>query len=250
MLHKEREQEILNILEMSNGYVSVKYLCEALYASESSIRRDLTALENQGLIKRSYGGATLITSHARIGAFSHRAKLNMEAKRAIAKKAATLINDGDIIFLDQSSTCLFLANELLNRSSLTVVTNNTEILVLLSDTKINVISSGGFLHDGNRICLLGGDAQRTFENMYADTAFFSTKNVTCDGIISDFSREEILVRDCMIRNAEKKVFLCDSSKYGGRAPYKQCDLKDIDILISEGDAATAFADYSPRLTVL
>lgn len=250
MLHKEREQEILNILKLKNGYVSVKSLCDSLYASESSIRRDLTSLEKQGLVTRSYGGATLITSHTRVGAFSHRAKLNIDAKRAIAKKAATFIKDGDIIFLDQSSTCFFLANELLNRSALTVVTNNAEIVVLLLDTKINVISSGGYLHDENRVCLLGGDAQRTFENIYADIAFFSTKNVSFDGVISDFSREEILVRDSMIRNAEKKFFLCDSTKFGGRASYKQCDLKDVDYLISEGTEANVFANYSSRLKVL
>ena len=69
--------------------------------------------------------------------------------------------------------------------------------------------------------------------MYADIAFFSTKSVTDDGIITDCSREEIIVRDAMLRNADKKIFLCDSTKFGTRSAYKQCELKDVDYLISE-----------------
>ena len=247
MLNKERELEILNILKMTNGYATVKSLCDKLYASESSIRRDLTSLEKRGLVKRSYGGVTLWDSPSSVGTFTHRSKLNIAAKQDIAKKAASFIEEGDTIFLDQSSTCFFLANELLNHSSLTVVTNNTEIMVLLADTKINVISSGGYLDHENRVCLMGGDAQRTFENMYADRSFFSTKGVTEDGIISDFSREENLVRDAMIRNSRERFFLCDSTKFGTRAPYKQCDLKDVDYIISEGDCAKIFSGYSDRL---
>ena len=247
MLNKERELEILNILKMTNGYATVKSLCDALYASESSIRRDLTALQKRGLVKRSYGGVSLLNSHSSVGSFTHRAKLNIAEKQNIAKKAAAFIQEGDTIFLDQSSTCFFLANELLNRSSLTVVTNNTEITVLLADTKINVISSGGYLDNDNRVCLMGGDAQRTFENMYADRSFFSTKGVTEDGIISDFSREEILVRDAMIRNSKERFFLCDSTKFGTRAPYKQCDLKDVDYIISDGNTAEIFSTYSENL---
>ena len=250
MINKEREQEIINILKMTSGYVSVKSLCDSLFASESSIRRDLTSLEKRGLIKRSHGGAKLLTSHSSVVTFTHRTRQNIAAKRSIAKKAATLINDGDTIFLDQSSTSFFLANEIMNRSSLTVVTNNTEILILLFDSKINVISSGGYLNDGNRVCLMGGDAQRTFENIYADIAFFSTKGLTQDGIVSDFSREEILVRDAMMRNANQKCFLCDSSKYDSRATYKQCELRDVDYLISEDDCSQIFKGYSEKLILL
>lgn len=250
MLNKEREQEILKILKMTNGYVTVKHLCDTLYSSESSIRRDLTSLEKRGLVKRSYGGATLETSHSSIVTFNHRTQQNMQAKRLIAKKAASFVKDGNIIFLDQSSTCFYLANELLSRRSLTVVTNNTEILILLANSKINVISSGGYLSSENRNCLIGGDAQHTFENMYADIAFFSTKSVTNDGIITDCSREEIIVRDAMLKNADKKVFLCDSTKFGTRSAYKQCELGDVDYLISEDDRAEMFSAYSEKLILV
>ena len=113
MHNKERELEILNILKKADGFVSTAQLCRTLFASESSIRRDLKDLEQQGLLKRSYGGATPATGFSNIVTFSHRTHQNTEAKVQIAKKAAELIHDGAIVFLDQSSTAFYLANELM-----------------------------------------------------------------------------------------------------------------------------------------
>ena len=250
MMNREREQEILSILKTTNSFVTVRQLCESLYASESSIRRDLKALEARGLVKRSYGGAELENNYSNIVTFNYRTRQNISAKRKIAQKAAPLIKDGDIVFLDQSSTAFYLAEQIIDRSSLTVVTNNIEITMLLSNSKIRLLSSGGFLSDENRNCLIGGDAQRTFEGIYADIAFFSVKAVSEDGVVTDCSREEVVVRDAMLKNAAKRVLLCDSSKFGGRAPFKQCKLEDVDWLISEDDRAQHFAAYSDRVELL
>lgn len=245
-----REQEILNIIESSSGFVSTKQLCDMLFASESSIRRDLKRLETQHLIKRSYGGASPITNFSNIITFDKRTKQNAEAKREIAKKAVSFIKDGQIIFLDQSSTAFYLANELLEKKDITVVTNNIEIMMLISNTKIRLICSGGYLSEENRNCLIGGDAQKTFENIFADIAFFSAKAVSEDGIITDCSREEIVVRNAMLKSARKTVFLCDSSKFDRLAAYKQCDVSDVDCVISEKDRAQHFLKYSDSVKLL
>lgn len=250
MLNKEREQEIMSILKTTNGFVSVKQLCDTLFASESSVRRDLKSLEDRGLVKRSYGGASLVTNYSNIVTFNHRTRQNIAAKRDIAKKAASLIKDSNIIFLDQSSTAFYMANELINRSSITVVTNNIEIMMLLSNSGIKLISSGGILSDENRNCLIGGDAQRAFENVFADIMFFSVKAISDDGLVTDCSREEIIVRETMLKNADKKVLLCDSSKFGMRAPFKQCELGDVDYLISEENSAQHFSEYQSKIELL
>jgi len=130
MHNREREQEILNILKSSNGFVPTKQLCDTLFASESSIRRDLKSLEKRGLVKRSYGGASLENNFSNIVTFNNRTKQNADAKREIAKKASSLIKEGQIVFLDQSSTAFYLANELVDRTSITVVTNNIETMML------------------------------------------------------------------------------------------------------------------------
>lgn len=249
MLNKERQQEILNILRLKGGFVAVKSLCEALFASESSVRRDLKALEDRGLVRRAYGGAELSGGNGGFVTFSRRTRQNIDAKRDIAKKAAGLVRDGDVVFLDQSSTAFFLAGELIHRN-LTVVTNSIEILMLLSDSGVRVLSSGGMLSGENRMCLIGGDACRSFENVFAAVAFFSARSLSRDGIISDYDREETLVREAMLKNARKKVFLCDSTKFGSLALFRQCRLREVDVMISEGDRALSFRDVAENVELL
>ena len=250
MHNREREQEILNILKSSNGFVSTKQFSDTLFASESSIRRDLKSLEEHGLVKRSYGGATLENNFSDIVTFNNRTKQNADAKREIAKKASSLIKEGQIVFLDQSSTAFYLANELVDRTSITVVTNNIEIMMLLSNSRIKLIASGGFLSDENRNCLIGGDAQKTFENIFADIVFFSVKGILKDGTITDCSREEIIERKAMLKNAKQRALLCDSTKIGVHAPFKQCELGDIDYLISEDNCAFHFFEFQNKIELL
>ena len=240
MLKSEREREIISFLKEHDGFATVKELCEKLYASESSVRRDLSALEGRRVIRRTHGGAELVTNVSGAIGFSQRAHHNVGAKKAIAKKAAALIKDGDIIFLDQSSSAFYLANEIFHNGTLTVVTNNIEIISLLSGSVIKTISSGGMLSADNRSCLVGRDAHYIFENIRADLAFFSAKSLSHDGTVSDCVREEVLVRAAMLKNAAKKVFLCDSEKFGMQSAYKQCTLSDVDYLVSESDKNPRF----------
>ena len=249
MLKSERQQEIINILKTEN-YASVQYISKVLFTSPSSVRRDLSNLEKQRLIKRTPGGAELISPSTAVAPFNERTYHNTDAKKTIAKKAATLVSDGDIIFLDQSSTSFFLAAELMKKSLLTVITNNIEILNLLSQTEITVYSSGGMLSSRNRNCLIGIDTADIFKNTFADAVFFSAKALSDDGVVSDCTREEVLVRDAMLKNARKKVFLCDSTKFGTGSGYKQCTLDDVDVLVTETDGLKKIASSFKNLTVI
>lgn len=236
MYKNERELEILKILT-SERYATVHQLSQWLYTSESSIRRDLTSLENQGLVTRSYGGVELTKNRSVIVPFSARAHHNIAAKKAMASKAVTLIHDGDIVFLDQSSSAFYVARELINLSNITVVTNNIEIISLLSQYDIGVISCGGKLSKVNRNCLLGYDAHQIFQQIHADIMFFSAQSLSEDCIIYDCVREEVCIRNTMLANAQKKVFLCDSEKFNRFSGYRQCSLKDVDYFITEAEQA-------------
>ncbi len=239
MFKNEREGKIYDYLE-KNRSATVRELSELLYISESSIRRDLASLEKKGLILRSYGGAEIISSSTKVLPFSTRSYDYIAEKQIIASKAVKLINEGDIVFLDQSSTCYFLARAMINMSSITVVTNNLEILNLLCGCGMTVQSSGGVVSRSNVNCLIGNNAQRTFEEIYADIAFFSTRALSSDGIISDYTQEEIFVRNSMLKNADKKVFLCNSAKFDTHSAYKQCLLDDVDFFVSENDKSSRF----------
>lgn len=246
MLKMEREQEILDQLRES-GHLTVHQLSQQLYTSESTVRRILSELEKKGLVRRSYGGAELVESHNHVAAFRSRAQENRDAKEEIARKAAAMVPDGSIVFLDQSTSSYHLAVTLKKKKALTVVTNNVEIAGLLSQTDFEVYVSGGRLSRQMRMCLVGDDAHRIFHEIHADFAFFSARSLSDDGIVSDCDRDEICVRDAMLQNARCRVFLCDSSKYGSRSGYRQCRLSELDVLISDGNAAQRFSDM---LTVM
>ena len=241
MLKNEREREIISLLQ-EKGFVSTKELCSVLFASESSVRRSLAALEKQGIVKRIYGGGELIVNRSEPIAFVARAHRNVAEKRIIAQKAEKLIKDGAVVFLDQSSSAYYLAQEIANNGSLTVVTNNVDILHLLSNSRAKVISSGGMLCEGNGACLVGGAAERTFREIYADILFFSAKSLSEDGVITDCSFEEVSTRNAMLQNAATRVFLCDSEKVGNRCAYKQCLLSDVDYLVCDKDVSDKFAN--------
>lgn len=236
MLKNEREREILRMIDNGGGFATVRGLCEALFASESSIRRDLRALEARGLIRRSHGGAERNVNPSGGIAFASRTGQNAEEKRAMAQIAKRLVKNGDIVFLDQSSSAFYLAAELAENRTLTFVTNNVQILSLLAESSAKVYGSGGMLCPENRTCLIGEDAAATFSRVRADIAFFSARSLSEEGVISDLSREEVLVREAMIKNAEKTVFLCNLSKRGTRSAYVQCRLSEVDIIVYENGA--------------
>ena len=237
MVRTERQREILSILR-SEGFTSAKSLSERLYISESSIRRDLGALERGGLVKRSYGGAEIISSAKAVLSFDRRSYENTELKKKIAEKARCLIKGGDIIFLEQSSTCFFLAEAIMHVSDVTVVTNNLEIIHLLSDSDIKLICTGGGVFKRNKNCLIGNVCESGFASVHADVAFFSTKAISDEGVIYDCTEEEVSLRRAILANAKKRVYLCDSSKFGSTSAYRQCSLEDIDAVVSDGENPT------------
>ncbi len=250
MLKNEREREIVSVMKERGGFITVGELCGLLYASESSVRRDLTALERHGVLKRVYGGAELITNYSSVVSFNYRSHENVAEKKTVAKKAASLIKDGDVVFIDQSSTSLYLAYEILENTTLTVVTNNIEIASLLSGTTVRTIVSGGVLCPDNRTCMVGADAISTFNSIHADIAFFSAKSLTEDGVIYDCSMDEVDVRRAMLNNSGKKVFMCTGEKLGTQSAYRQCHLNELDYFISDSKNAEAYARLAPNIKLL
>ena len=242
MLRLEREKEILAILE-DKGHASVQQLSQILYTSESTIRRILVDLDRKGQIRRSYGGAELIQVQHQVDQFHSRLRQNSHAKKIIAEKAAALVPEGSIIFLDQSTSSYHLASALMEKKRLTIVTNNLGIAGLLSGTDFEIILSGGRLGRQVRTCLVGEDSHRIFQEFYGDFAFISACSVSEDGVVSDCDREEILVRKAMLDNAKTKVFLCDSSKFGNRSAYRQCHLSELDMMVSEDERVSAYRQY-------
>lgn len=232
-MNKEREKQILELL-LKEKKVTVKKLASALFISEPSVRRDLVSLENQHLIKRVHGGAVLeetAVSKNKIP-FLIREYEQSSAKVLIAQKAIERIHDGDVVFLDASTSCYYLIPFLASKRDLTIVTNGVKALTQLAQYDIRTISTGGTLVN-SCLALVGEEAYKTIDTINADVAFFSCRGVSDEGYLTDIAPEENYVRLRMIGRAKRAYLLCASEKFGKGYFHNLCHRDEIDGIISE-----------------
>lgn len=215
MLQLERRNKMMELFKIHKD-LTVKELCSLLHQSAATIRRDLTALEQQGVIKRSFGGAVLIESFFDQTPLSIRSTKNIVQKKLLCEKAVQHINDGDTIFIDNSSTTYFLAPLLKKLSDITVITNNPYLNITLSQMKIKNFSTGGkMLFDS--VALTGSEAEKFVSGIYADKFFFSSMG--CKKFISDSSKTERDIKLAMLKNSKTSYYLYVSSKEDQDCPY-------------------------------
>ncbi len=234
MSQLERQQKILSILREigPNSSISVKELSVKLYASESSIRRDITALGNRGLITHVYGGVMLEQYKNSVMPASLRDTENFEAKELIAQQAARLIHSGDTVFLDSSSTSSRILKYLGDKTEIRVITNNLKIFSDLDKQNIQLYCTGGTYNPKNHN-FLGHAAEVYIQKMSADIMFFSSLGLSKQGEINDISEDEIAIKGAMFARAKRKVFLCDSSKVGVSKLITLCTIDDVDEVICD-----------------
>ena len=245
----ERYNEILDVLKVTT-YATVESLAQQLHISPSSIRRDLATLEARGKVVRSHGGVELLEIGRAGASFSLRFRENAGAKRRMAEKAAELVNDGDVLFVDGSSTTMYLVHKLAQKNGITVITNGVNVAQYLSDYKIKVICTGGTLDTDDRSMLVGSDALRVVRELRADWVFFAVSALDDDGQMYDFTREGVAVVRQMMECARQKVCLCDSSKLGKTSIYRECDLGELDFLICDIPLASIYEEQFPNTKFL
>ena len=233
MFNEERETQILNILQENNYYATVEYIAQCIHISPSSVRRDLNKLEQKGIVKRSYGGVSLLRGDRSIVPFAMRTHRNIDLKISIARKAVSLIKEGDVIFIDGSSTAYFLSEYLSGFEKLKVITNGIDALTSLTKYRVDVYSTGGMLSPPNRAVLVGNFAQEMINSVHADIVFFSSQTIDADGVIYDCYEEENRIRQLMMKNSSRKVFLCDSTKLSQQSTFKLCNVNDVDDIICD-----------------
>ena len=230
MLQLQRQNDIMRLLKKSKE-LTVKEICAKLYCSPATVRRDLVELEQQGLLKRSFGGAVLSEDFSNQLPLSIRGSKNIVEKKHICAKAAGLIHAGETIFLDASSTTYFLVPHLKEIPDLTVITNNPHLNIALAEMKVTNFSTGGEMLNSS-IALAGSEAERFVRGIRADAFFFSARGI-CDKQIFDSSKSERDMKIAMLEQSKKHYFLCDTSKHQQQFPYLITDLSNIDEIIEE-----------------
>lgn len=233
MLAVERRSKIEQIIT-DNKTVLVPELAKQFDVTTETIRSDLEKLEKQGVLVRTYGGATLVESREADMEIHKRDTVNFEGKQSIGIKAAELIGDGETIFLDASTSSLHLARNIKEKKGITVITNAEKVVMELAGCPdIKVISTGGMLHTKN-MSYIGRIVEDTIrEHYYANKFFFSCRGVTLARGLMESTEAEAEIKKAMMECSESAIFLCDKNKLGRLGVPVISDLGKIDVFITD-----------------
>ena len=210
----ERRQSLLDILREQPG-LRVPELAQVLDVSEGTIRNDLNALEGEGRLRRVHGGAVLNDQDQfQNYSFMLRYKQNVAAKIAIANEAATLVNNGDSILLDASSTDYYLARALSEREGLRVVTNGFEVARELAQNPSNSVILIGGVVNNNSSSVTGLLSERIIEELHIEKAFLSCSGFSLERGMTEILLAEAQIKRKVIESSQQLFALVDSSKFG------------------------------------
>jgi DeoR family fructose operon transcriptional repressor len=224
--------ERLKDLVRQHGVVRVDELCELLGVSPATIRRDLEALEETGLLRRVHGGAVSLETRLDEPLFDDKTGIATYEKRAIAEKAAELVPPESTIYIDGGSTLLELARILRERTNLTVVTNSLRAAVELSGMGPKVVLVGGELRRRSQT-MVGPLTRRLLENMHVDIAFMGTIGLNLEDGMTTTDDHEAFTKELAIRGAKRVVLLAHSAKAGQASFARAGSLEDIDTFITD-----------------
>ena len=235
MLAIERQREILRALSEQPS-VRVTDLAIRFQVAEETIRRDLDKLSAEGKLVRSHGGAVAAIEAEQ--PHEQRELLNQPQKEAMAREALRLIEPGDTIALDASSSSWFIARQLPDMH-LTVITNSLYVCTALDGREqINVICTGGSL--ARTSMSLVGTATIGFLGRYhASKLFFSCRALDLQRGLSDISEDQAAVRQAMLNISERHILLMDSSKWGARALSIVAPLQEVHCIITDSNTPSA-----------
>jgi DeoR/GlpR family transcriptional regulator of sugar metabolism len=243
----EREQAILAELK-ATGRTSVNDLAARFSVSTVTVRKDLDSLERRSLLQRVRGGAVAVDAGDE-GAFEMRLRHSRTSKEAIAKAAAQLVRDGDVIAIDASTTSFYLAQELLDRRNLVVVTNGLRLAMLFMDqSSARVLIPGGVLRRSSS-SLVGPISDVLVGRGRIGKGFFGVVGLSTRLGLLDVSVEEAQTKHFMAAATDQIYGLFDSTKVHGFGLHSFCEPQKVTGLYTDDDVSKEFVDEWAQLGV-
>jgi DeoR family transcriptional regulator, fructose operon transcriptional repressor len=233
-----RRQAILNHLDAAEE-VNTDFLAEALKVSRPTIHRDLGILEREGYLKKTKNGAVKINDFLieKDGYFSLGLKVDLDEKKAVAKKAMDFIEKGETIIIDAGTINYLVAREI-NKSDLSdinIITSNviTQLaLVQRRDKYMRVFATGGLIKDG--CASTPGDfSEHILKDMFADKVFMTTKGIDLNGNITEYDYGECIIKKRFLEKSKTRILLTQSQKFGKVGIYQVGSLEGFDLLITD-----------------
>ena len=244
---ESRADRILHELQR-NRSVSIADLCSILDISVATARRDLQSLENQGLLRRTHGGAVLLEplfyeAFRHDSSFQEQIERHAEEKRRIALAAAEMVRDGETIALTAGTTTTEVVRSIRNRSGVTVVTSTINVAMELTKRKdLEVFVTGGFLR-GDWFSLVGPAANYAMSQINMDKAFLGVNGIDAEKGLTSANNGEAAINRVIVNQAKQRIVVADRSKLGAVATYRFCGCNEIHVLIT--DAAADDAAIAP-----
>jgi len=226
----DRQRQIMTLLQES-GSLRIGELTEMFDVSDETVRRDLTALEEQGLLTRTRGGALAESVHLETS-FQRRMRENWAAKLQIVRIAASYVEDGSTIIIDSGSTMAHLVRQLRSKRDLVVITNGiTHVEDLLSNPTLTVVVTGGLIRRAT-MGAAGPLAVESLSSLHADHTFIATHGFSADAGMTYPSFDEVAVKRAMISAGADVTLLADGTKSGRASMVKVAPLTVLNRIIT------------------
>ena len=241
LFQQERRERIVELVGEA-GRVSVAGLSEQFDVSQATIRADLDALAAERLLTRTHGGALALDEERLELSFDFRRRSHTTQKSRIGAAAAAMIEDGEAVILDASTTALAVATHVKDRRELTVLTNGILIALALIDAPgVTVVMPGGFLRRDS-VSMVGDEGHDFIEKFNFQNGFFGAKGLTLEEGLTDVNSAEVAVKRDLVARAKQVVAIVDSSKWGrvGFASFASTDQIDC-VITDEGAPADMIA---------
>ena len=241
---QSRQTEILELVRQQ-GFVAIDQLAKAFRVSEQTVRRDIKQLERRGLVARYHGGAGSPRALSVMDYGGRQSRYPAE-KRIIGGLVAAQIPEGSTIFIDIGTTMEAVAEALLNRQNLTVVTNHLTVASMLSRREsFQVILAGGLLRHNDHATT--GEATREFlERFRVGFGIFGIGSIDADGELLDYDYRDIGVSKAAMRISRRKFVALDHSKFGSDAAIRVGHASEIDAVFTDRPPPEPFAETLAR----
>ena len=236
----DRQSEILHRAR-AQGRVEVEALAAEFAVTTQTIRRDLNELSHSGLLARVHGGAVVAARIANV-AYAERRIVAAPEKHAIGVCAARMIPDGCSVILNIGTTTEEVARALVHRRDLVVITNNLNVVGILSGTPSKeIIIAGGIVRQTDG-AIVGDEAVAFFRRFKADYAIIGASALDEDGAIMDYDMREVAVARTIVENARRTILVCDRLKFERSAPVRICHVSDIHAFVTDALPPRPFAE--------
>lgn len=230
---EERQQTILELLE-ARGQVTIAELSARFSVSDMTLRRDLAQLEGDGLLRRTHGGATRTQSSSFEPPFAMRARLNPEAKRAIAATVASQLSDGQTVILDGGSTGTAIAEAIVGRNLTVCALNMRAAGILAASPATRVMVPGGLVRHGE-LSFIGPAAERTLSDHRFDTYVMTVSAVDVQAGLTEWNADDAAIKRTALSVSARCIVACDSSKFGQTAFARIAGLDAADLIVTDVD---------------